>query len=525
MIEAAVCMANGDGGLVLVGVEDDGTITGARARHGHGTDPRRVEALIANRTTPALAVRCEVVHLPEGEILVVSVPNAVTPVGTADGRYVRRITTGRGEPGCAPMHFHEMQSRQASRGALDYSALELPGATWDDIDPLEIERFRRLARESGGRGDAALLGLSDLELAKSLGVVDANHDVRSLRVAALLLFGREESLKRLVPTHEVAFQEMIGSAVGVNDFFTWPLPRVIEELIGRFRARVREEEVLVDAVRVRVPDYSSVAFREAVANALVHRDYVERGAVHVQWKRESIEIGNPGGFPLGVRPENLLVTQPRPRNPLLADAFKRAGLVERTGRGVDVMFEEQLRFGRAAPDYSRTTRESVVVELRDGPADGAVVRLVIKQEERGQPLRLEELLVLNHLRTAEAVQPASAARLIQRDEGAALGRLRQMVAQGLLVERAGGREGPVFRLAPGVLADPVVSIVAPSGVADELVLERARARGAVSRAEVVELTGLSSDQAKRLLTRLAREGWLERRGQGRAVHYAPRSPS
>jgi ATP-dependent DNA helicase RecG len=68
---------------------------------------------------------------------------------------------------------------------------------------------------------------------------------------------------------------------------------------------------------------------------LIHRDYSRLGAVHVQWHEDWIEISNPGGFPEGVRLDNLLVTPPRPRNPSLADAFKRAGIVERTARVIE----------------------------------------------------------------------------------------------------------------------------------------------------------------------------------------------
>jgi ATP-dependent DNA helicase RecG len=85
----------------------------------------------------------------------------------------------------------------------------------------------------------------------------------------------------------------------------------------------------VGLLRVGVPDYSERALREALANALIHRDYQRLGAVHFQWHPDRIEVSSPGGFPEGVRLDNLLVTAPRPRNPLLADAFKRAGIVER----------------------------------------------------------------------------------------------------------------------------------------------------------------------------------------------------
>lgn len=103
-----------------------------------------------------------------------------------------------------------------------------------------------------------------------------------------------------------------------------------------------------------------------MANALIHRDYTRLGAVHVQWHEDRLEIANPGGFPEGVRLDNLLVKQPRPRNPLLADAFKRAGIVERTARRIDTIFYEQLRNGRPAPNYERSTEASVVLVLPVG---------------------------------------------------------------------------------------------------------------------------------------------------------------
>ena len=209
---------------------------------------------------------------------------------------LRRALGGDGKPACLPLHFHEMQGLQADRGLLDYSALTVPDARWDDLDPLEFDRFRRFIRESQGRGDASLVDLPHAELAKALGAIQANHAVSSVRALGLLLFGREESLRRLLPVHEAAFQVLRGLEVRVNDFFRWPLLRVMDELLGRFRAYNREEELLVGMLRVGVPDYPPAAFREGVANALIHRDYTRLGAVHAQWHDDRIEISNPGGF-------------------------------------------------------------------------------------------------------------------------------------------------------------------------------------------------------------------------------------
>jgi len=531
LIEAVVCLANRPGntpGWLLVGVEDDGRVTGARPRHADRTDPLRLQALIAHRTRPSLSARVESVRLGEQDVIVVEVPVARTPVGTTDGRYLRRALGGDGKPACLPLHFHEMQGLQADRGLLDYSALTVPDARWDDLDPLEFERFRRFIRESQGRGDASLLDLPDVELAKALGAIQANHAVSSVHALGLLLFGREESLRRLLPVHEVAFQMLSGLEVRVNDFFRWPLLRVMDELLARFRAHNREEELLVGMLRVGVPDYPPAAFREGVANAIIHRDYTRLGAVHVQWHDDRVEISNPGGFPEGVRLDNLLVTQPRPRNPLLADAFKRAGVVERTARGIDTIFFEQLRNGRPAPSYARSNETGVVLVLPGGKANLAFARLVAEESQAQRPLGLDDLLLLNHLWLDRRLTTEEAARLIQKPEGEARGRLQRLVEAGL-AEARGERKGRSWRLAAATYRrlGEKAAYVRQRGFEpvqqEQMVLQYVEKQGRITRAEAAELCNLSPDQAYRLLKRLTEGGRLTRQGTKKGAWYERRA--
>ena len=163
-----------------------------------------------------------------------------------------------------------------------------------------------------------LATLSDREIISALGLIRNDNEITT---GALLLFGREDSLARYLPTHEGAFQVLRGLEVEANDFFRLPLLRLAEECFARFRARNTEEELDFGLLRVAVSTYSQTAFREALANALIHRDYTRRGAVHIQWSDDQLEIASPGGFPSGIRLDNLLVAPPHPRSPLLADAF------------------------------------------------------------------------------------------------------------------------------------------------------------------------------------------------------------
>jgi ATP-dependent DNA helicase RecG len=528
LVKTVVCLANRSGNepaYLLVGVEDDGRITGARPRHGDATDPDKLAALIANQTRPSVAVRTERVELDGHSIIVIEIPPQQHPVASADGQFLRRAIGGDGKPACVPMDAYAVQSLQSGRGQLDPSAQIVPGAAWLDLDPLEFERFRRSIRERRGRSDESLLDLTDLELAKALGVVDANGSIHGVRLAALLLFGKEEALRRFAPTHEVAFQALRGLDVEVNDFFRWPLLRLMEEIEARIRVRNRERELMVGLLRVGVPDYPERALREAVANALIHRDYQRLGAVHFQWHSDHIEISSPGGFPEGVRLDNLLVTAPRPRNPLLADAFKRAGVVERTARGIDTIFYEQLRNGRPAPSYERSDSAGVVVVIPGGEANLDFVRLLVTESQQGRVLALDELLILNALWQERSLTTDAAAHLTQKPEAETRATLHRLVEAGLIEER-GQKKGRTWHLSAATyrLLGDKAAYVRQRGFEplqqEQMVLQYVEKHGRITRKEAAELCRISGPQAYRLLDRLAEQGLLKREGErGRGVGY------
>jgi ATP-dependent DNA helicase RecG len=530
LVEAVVCLCNRPGsepGYLFVGVEDDGRVTGARPRHGGATQPHLVHALISGRTRPSQSCQVEVLALGEKQVLLIEVLPSRTPVGTADGKHVRRAMGSKGAPECLPYHFHEMQSALSDRQIQDFSTVKVAGATWDDLDPIEFDRFRRAVRESRGRGDAALIELSDLEIAKALGAVEANGTVSSIRVLGLLLFGREAALRDYLPCHEVAFQALAGTAVEANEFFRWPLLRAMEALMERFRARNREQEIHVGMLRVSVPEYPERALREAAANALVHRDYTRMGAVHIQWHEDRLEVSNPGGLPEGVTLNNLLVTPPRPRNLLLADAFKRAGLVERTARGIDTIFEEQLRNGRPAPIYERSTATDVVAVLPGGAANLDFVRCITEESQSGRDLKLDDLLVLNNLWHERRCATPDTAALIQKSETEARTVLNGLVERGFLEARGEGK-GRSYHLSAAIyrrLGDKS-GYIHQRGFEplqqEQMVVQYLEKHGRITRREIADLCKISPNQARTLISRLLKHKKLVQNGQKRGAFYEPK---
>ncbi len=530
VIEAAVCLANRpstEPGYLLLGVGDDGSITGLGPRHGEPPDSQRFCALIANRTRPSLACQAELLSLDGRSVVVIVVPPSTSPVATSDGKYLRRVLDLNGRPECLPMFLQDMLSRQADLRHIDPSLMTLPGARWSDLDPLEFERFRRCVRQSGQQGDASLQHLPDIEIAKALGAIDANGEVHDVRLLGLLLFGKESALRRLVPTHEAAFQVLSGTRVEVNDFFRWPLLRLMEELLGRFEARRHEQEVMIGLIRSVVPNFSGRAFREATANAFVHRDYTRLGTVHVQWHADRIEVASPGGFPAGVRLDNILITPPRPRNPALADAFKRAGLVERTGRGIDLIFSEQLRSGHPAPTYAHSSPDLVKVSMPGGDADIEFVKLVQECERLDALFGLDEMLVLHELRRMRRLTLEETAPLLQKSLNEARRVMERLVESGL-IEAKGNTRSRVYHLAAASyrrLGEPaayVRQVGFPSAQQEEMIVQYARKHGSITRAEAASLCRIEPHAASRLLRRLAAGGRLVSEGERRGRRYRPR---
>jgi ATP-dependent DNA helicase RecG len=526
LVEAVVCLANARGGVLLVGVEDDGRPTGARTRHGSYTDVGRVEALVGNRTVPNCPVECSLVALDGRELLVVRVPPGRPVTCTTDGVYRRRALDLHGRPRCVPFLHHEIQSREASRGALDYTALVVPEARWEDLDPLEFERLRQTIARAPGRADASLALLSDVEIVKALGLGEGDDRVERVRVAGLLLLGREAALRRFLPTHEVAFQVLSGTRVAMNDFFRGPLIRVVDEIAARFAARNDEEEIAIGPLRVGIPRFNPAGFREAVHNALVHRDYTRLGAVHVQWRADEVEIGSPGGFVDSVRLENLLVTVPTPRNPVLADAFKRIGLVERTGRGIDTIYEGQLRYGRATPDYSRSTVGSVQVVLPTGPANAAVARIVAEHDTPARRMSVDEMLAINAIEREGELDLERAAELMQRSAAAAAMVLDRLLDAGVLEARS-DRRTRIFEFAEPVLLGASAGAAAggarrptpDNGQREDVVLQFVAAHGRITRSQAADLCQVEGREARQVLEKLVKRGALVVKGERRGSYY------
>jgi ATP-dependent DNA helicase RecG len=524
--EEIVSLANSAGGTLLIGIEDGGEVTGAVPRHGTSTDPLRLQAAIFGNTVPSINTRVSVLKMEDREVLAIEVDRYPEPCATASGKSLRRIIGGDGKPQSVPFYPRDQRSMRIDLGLLDFSAQPVESAVFDDLDPLEFERLRQAVARL--RGDASLKTLSDQELAKALRLVETSDRGLTPNVAGLLILGRPDVLRGLLPTHSVFFQvlDALGNVVADETPFesAAPLLRALSEIELRFAARNLEREVAVGMIRLPIPDYAPESFREAVSNALLHRDFSRMGAVYIQLHPDHLLITNPGGFPEGITLQNILVHEPKPRNPRLAEAFKRIGLVEQTGRGVDRIFLGQLRFGRPAPDYARSDSSGVRVVLRGGDASLEFAAFVFEEDRAGRPFSLDDLLVLNQLFHERRIDSESAAKLLQKGPADGHAVLERLQERGLL-EAKGERRSRVYHLSAGMyrqLGQPA-GYVRTHGISairqEAMVLEYVTAHGRIELSQVMDLCLLNRGQAQRLLKRLVDTKKLSMRGPGRRWAY------
>jgi len=326
-VEYAVCFANAEGGVIVFGVVDQtrGRVSAIRGVLGYDLDTWQRGIYAA--TVPHLSVDIEELAVPEGtgRLLLVRVPKGPSPpYGTAQGLFKTRVGKN-----CMPLYPASFTRDQIRSGAIDWSGQPAEGVSTTDLDPLEIARAKNILRRINP--DSELLKLEDRTFLVGLGAV-RNGKVTH---AGLLLFGREQALASLCPQHQVHYVHLISdTSVARNDSYRFGLLNILERLEWTFTGPVNpEQELSVGFFKLRIPAFPWEVVREAVLNAVTHRDYSDPGEVLIRHTNRELVISSPGSFIGGITPQNILRHEPISRNRTLAEAFEKLRLVEQAGIG------------------------------------------------------------------------------------------------------------------------------------------------------------------------------------------------
>jgi ATP-dependent DNA helicase RecG len=421
LTDYCLALANEGGGNYILGVTNKmpRKVVGSRACQDLGGTKHQLLQRIH------LRVEAAEIDYDGKRVVVFRVPPR--PVGTPlqyKGRYLMRC----GES-LTPMTPERLQVIFAE-AQPDFSALTRPGATTDDLAPAAIDRFRTLWHRKSRSLDISRLPVSRVLADAEL--IDAQGGVTH---AALILLGKPKALSRHLAQAEIVFEYRNSqSSIPYQQRREFRQGYLLfdDELWNTINLRNEVQPVREGMFIGQVKAFNEEVVREALLNAVCHRDYHLGEAVFVRQSPSKLEIESPGGLPGGITPETIIQRQYR-RNRLLAEALQKCGLIERSSQGVDKMFRLMILESKLRPDYSGSDANRVVLRLFSEVQDPEFLSFLAKATKRPKgDFDLTDLLLLDDVRQGK-VQTAT------ED-------VRRLVAEGL-IERIGHGRGTRYILA------------------------------------------------------------------------------
>ena len=318
--------ANADGGTVLLGVSDAGNIVGVG-------DHNRLKARVlstARSAEPPIEVEAESL----GDVLRVVVPPQKREPYSFDGRFfMRDDASGR------QMSNAEIEELFYAAGRLHFDRKPCPAFSIEnDLDDETWARFSRRAKIPESMDRMVAL--------RNLGLLD--NDDRMTHAGAWLL---ARDIRRFATSAHVSCALFMGTEkVRILDRrdFHRDLPAMVDDAVAWILTKINVEFVIRRVRREERPELPEEALREAVANAVAHRDYRSTANVQIYVFKDRVEIVSPGGLPAGMR-EADLGAKSMPRNPLLFGMLYRMDVVENIGSGIKRIHDLCREHGVAEP--------------------------------------------------------------------------------------------------------------------------------------------------------------------------------
>lgn len=326
--------------------------TGTDARYGNN-----LKHVISEHTTDNITIRDFFeVHQNDKRVVMIQIPAA--PLATVV-RW-KRIAYGRDGESLVPLSPEKEETIRSQTGLADWSAEIAENSNMDDLDIQAISVLKK--KYSIKQNNSFFLSLPDEQLLSDLNLITN----RGITKAAILLIGKKEAVHRYMPHATIRLEYRDNEAdiefkhrILYEDCFYLALDRLWNDINARNTSIPIHEGPYI----FNIPAFNESVIREAVCNAIAHREYKFSSETLIKQYPHKITITNAGGFPLGVTTENLLTVPSTPRNRLLADVLSKTGVVERSGQGVDKIYCNTLSEGKDTPDYNNSNDFSVELTI------------------------------------------------------------------------------------------------------------------------------------------------------------------
>lgn len=493
-------MAMTDGGFIVHGVAPDLTLVGCPlSQNTQDRITRRGGAC-------GVAVRVRAIRVDEQELTVTAVPKVVDRVvSTPDGRLLQRVG-GDSQPLLGDAITRLVQER----GQRPSEEEPIPNVATTDLN---IEALNEALSADGcppiGDEQEARRAIEDLGGALPDGPV---------LKAGVILFGARPD--QFIPGATVQLVRRAGTGPGPGPYTAreecvGPLTAILRCCQDFVERHTQRYEAVTGFRREVVPEYPTATVREAILNALAHRDYGLSGTtVDITIWDDRLEVRSPGSLPGHVTPDNIR-DQHFSRNRRVMQVLKTLGLVEEFGDGVNRMFEEMEARLMEPPAFTATP-SSVTVTLRN--------RFLVSIEDQvwlsllGQfQLSVAERRVLVVARKEGSVTPRRLRELIPAAEVKNV--LAGATARGLLV-RVGERGGSRYELSDEIVLRAGTSSIEAQRQKRQRLLDEMDQRGSISTVKGAELLGETVPEVRKLLSEMMRNGLVRATGRTRGRRWS-----
>ncbi len=353
---AIVSFLNTAGGVLLLGVEDDQTVTGI---DNIDTASQRVEQILANNITPRATTYIEAVEYAERTLLKITIPQGLDrPYQTQKGQCFVRVNAGK-----RLASREEIRRMYLAVRAFYYDESTVLNTQLSDINSQAFDTFLNLAY--GYPIDDSRTGAERSRLLNNLKAMQGDE----LTVAGLLFFGKQP--QNHLPTARIDFAHFAGSSAGevILDHKTLNgcLSEQLEKIEQLLRIHLSNNGIIRDFKPETRYEMPLEMLREAIVNALVHRDYSLSAPIRVLMFTDRIEIHSPGSLPNGVTVENIRAGIHVERNPIILSLMAKLGLMTRLGTGILRILRLAEEAQLPPPDLIENDSEFVVTLYRATP--------------------------------------------------------------------------------------------------------------------------------------------------------------
>ncbi|EKQ3344676.1 TPA: ATP-binding protein [Enterococcus faecium] len=429
IIKHIVAFANADGGKLVIGIEDDGTISGFKFQG--AIDPDEYVLAINSMTKPNPTFKKEMKSIKnargEDDILfIIDVEPSISHViFNSNGDCFLRI----GDKSVHQTH-DQISKLEYDKGQRMFEDIEILDSTLDDIDESLMDSYKKLKKAEAISTETILTGR---------GLMRNGH----LTNAGMLLFGKNTFLA--LPNSRIRFLRYDGkrNETGrrlniVKEFdYEGAIPKLIESITRDVKTQLREFQYLNDDGKFSIiPEYPEFAWFEGIVNALTHRDYSYKGDyVRINMYDDRLEIFSPGALPNIVTLQNMRRTR-YARNPRIARTLSEFGWVKELNEGVNRIYDEMQLLFLNEPKYSEPNNNSVLLVL-----ENSITSRHLRERDRlddylGEfevdSLSTSEKMIVSHLFNNEKISVKEASEVLKKGVGYSRKVLKEMLRKKII---------------------------------------------------------------------------------------------